>query len=297
MAQFTFAKENSDFILEKIFSCGIALALACKLTAIQMSAVFIIMGQAHFTLTYIYQIKAGLATPRNVVLFVLCMTALYTTSFYYPPFFTLFAASSLVIHTYVAEVKLQRRRMNIGYLALMAGVMVVNSTVSINQLFGLHLPVDTVCYVILLIGFSAGFGYFIRAKRPISIQAYTIFAIGLLLTYIALALTDRFPYPYTSLGFIGVSHYLTFYAVTARKLYRNNRKRLLVFIGEAAVLNLLIAAGYFSLVWGWWRNDDLYTLWYLPTAFYAWTVMHFISTFKASDYAGSLSFKPSKASF
>src|SRR3990172_7728884 len=103
MTQVVFAEENKDFILEKIFSCSVALALLFALSPEQVRDAYIVLGQAHFTLTYLYQIKAGRATPRSLSLFFPCIAALLAAAYMYPSAFTLFAASSLVYHTYAAE--------------------------------------------------------------------------------------------------------------------------------------------------------------------------------------------------
>jgi len=300
MTAVVFAKENKDYILEKIFSCSVALAILYAFSPEKVRDSYIILGQAHFTLTYLYQIKTGKATPRTLSLFTICMTTLYTAAMVYQAAFTLFAATTLIFHTNVAEVKLQKRRMNIGYLFLMTSIMLINSAELANALWGHHIDAGIICYFIMAIGIPAGILYLVKAQKPLSIDASVIFMIAMLLVYIWLELSGHFPSPYKSFGFIVIAHYMTFYVVTARKFYREDRKKLLPFLTQSAILNFCMVTGYFALLYKWIEtgavHSFVYQLWYLPVAFYAWTVMHFVSTLNAGDYTGALGLRVSKLS-
>ncbi len=289
--RFTFAKENKVFIFEKFFTFSLLLLMLFKLSPDQVLTAFIILGQAHFILAYLYQIKAGKATFRNIALFSLCMPIFYIAAVTYPMQFLILTAAWGVFHINISEVRFQKRKMNPGYFCLMVAIMLISSCWIANNFPNVHIPVDRVCYLTLLAGIPAGIWYFVKAKKPLSIEAYAVFLVIVLLVYIGIGLSGVQPSAAKVFAIPNIMHYITFYAATARRFYREDKEKMFLFLSEVTFINLCMAAGYFALMWGLWSNKTLYTFWYAPTAFYAWSFMHAAATFKPRDYAGSLNLR------
>lgn len=281
------ARTNKDFILEKLFSCSVALAIVFLLAPTDVLDTYIVLGQAHFTITYLYQVKAGKFTLRNIVLFYLLAASLFYLAALSPAGITLFAASALIYHVYFSELGILNRKVTPAYLVLMAAVMIINGIWLVNALWGTSIDADMFCYLLLGAGFLAGLWY-IAHHEVIEVEAFFILLLIILLGYIGLQLTGNVPSPYKTYGFIVIAHYMTSYVTVARRLRAEEPQKVPVFITESVLMNLIMLAGYilvqvYPAQIGW-----FYTLWYMPVSFYVWTLMHFASTARLVPFIGDL---------
>ncbi len=287
MMKLSFAPTNRDFVLEKLFSCGVALAIVFMLAPTDVLNTYIVLGQAHFTITYLYQVKAGKFTLRNTLLFYLLAAALFYLAALSPAGITLFAASALIYHVYFSELGILKRKVTPAYLILMAAVMMINGIWLVNALWGTSIDADMFCYFLLGAGFLAGLWHITR-KAVVEVEAFFILLLIILLGYIGLQLSGNVPSPYKTYGFIVIAHYMTSYVTVVRRLRANAPQKVPVFITESVLMNLIMLAGYilvqvYPAQIGW-----VYTVWYMPVSFYVWTLMHFASTARLVPFAGRL---------
>lgn len=287
MMRVDFSPTNRDFILEKLFSCGVALALVCLLAPTDVLNTYIVLGQAHFTITYLYQAKAGKFTLRNILLFYALLAVLFYLSFLSPAGITLFAASTLIYHVYYSELGILKRRVSPVYLVLMVAIMAINGIWLINALWGMSIDADGLCYLLLGVGGLAGGWHAIRS-RAVEVEAFFVFLTLVLLGYIALQLSGNVPSPYKTYGFIVISHYLTSYVAAARKIRARTPGKLPVFITESVFMNLFMLAGYILVQVSPEQLGWVYTVWYMPVSFYVWTLMHFASTARILPLLGHI---------
>ena len=268
---------------EKLFSCGVALIFCFMLSPQEVSDAYTVLGQAHFILCYLYQVKAGKASPVNLFLYAACAVAIFSAAFSAASAFTLFAAAFLVYHVYIGEMKLLSRTMKYGYFGLITAIAMINGSWLANALWHLDIRVDLLCYFILAAGFLSGLWYILHHKT-IEIEAFFVFLVIVLLGYIGLELTGYAPSPYKTLGFIIITHYMTWYVATVRRFSGDPQGKLPIFLKEMLFVNLCILTGYVAITRFLGMDNFLYKVWYMPLSFYVWAVMHFLSTFKIKDY-------------
>ena len=286
MTELAFAETNNYFIKEKIFSAGFALLICFAFVPLEVLDVYIILGHAHFMLSHLYLAKAGKATRKNVFLFLVSLISLFVVAFQWPNAFTLFVASFLVLHVYISEIKILNIRLNFWYLSLMLAIMMLNGAWLTNAFWQIDLRPDLMSYFFLSAG-SVVFAWYLFRRKTIEINAFFIFLSLILLAYIGLELSGNPPSPYKTYGFIVITHYMTFYVLYIRNFYKVGSEKLKTFVNEIFILNIVIIFGYIIVTMFLGQDNLLYKFWYMPISFYVWTLMHFLTTLRKSDYAGA----------
>ena len=281
---FSFAERNNRFITEKLISVGFALSIIMLCIPNTVFNTYVVMGHAHIAMAILYQMKAGKVNFTKAVLYAVLVSALFWVGFNYYEFFTLFAASFLIFHVYSGEVKFINRKYNLPYFILTLCILTITNSWLITVLWGVQLDMSVIWPPVLMAAFFAIMLFFYEHRR-IEIEAFFVFLLGLLATLAALEFFDARPLPVQILGFIVLAHYMTFYVNYGYKMLKNKGKAgFSIFTLESVLANLVFFIGFLLVIRVLGTQSPLYEFGYSPTAFYAWTLSHFITTFKISDY-------------
>lgn len=284
----TFSKTNRDFITEKIFSCAVALGIVLTLLPQDVSSAYIILGHAHFVLTYIYQVKSGRVRAHQMFLFAALATALFSWAQVSPNGVTLFAASALIYHTYFSDMGILKRKMSWPYFLAMSAIMAINGIWLVNVLWDKYYDATPVCYLVIGVA-SCGALMAALRKKAVEVDAFFVFLLLVLLGYMGLAFSGYTPSPYKTYGFIVITHYMTSYVATIRQLHARNKVQNIKFLMLALVLNIAMFAGFVVVTHNLAQMEWLYMAWYMPVSFYVWTLLHFASTATILPYLARFS--------
>lgn len=262
--------------------CAIAL-VAILLFSISTPLVFlsfIILGKAHFALTYFYQKQAGKITKNVIFLQILALGLLFIIA--RPeryPWFLLMAGSLFAVHFFQDEIKLFGKVPNAKlFLAGMAMAMGYFGFLA-DAVFSFHiLPVSLLVGIILFF-LSLALSFF--EKTPFdTLQLY--FGFILIIFCLLWIFSIHLPLP-TLLGSVLLLHYTRWYIYYFWKV-KPNTLALRKYLSLSLAINIAVFAVYFASI-TFHLLSPMYLYLYSPLYFYIWAILHIVFSFRKSDYA------------
>jgi hypothetical protein len=255
------------------FMCSFILALIAVvvLSAKNVFQFFIVLGQGHFLLAYVYQWRAGKIGSRylSAYLSILAILIYATTIFREPQLWTFVVAGTIfAIHFFVDEVFINSLIITTQRYILGAAFVVMYGALLLRSAYEVDLPltigvVAGMCTIPMIVRSAA-------SKKIEAIDMFFITSIGVLalMAFIPWAISLE-----AALGFIILFHYIRWYI---HYLFRfqssEDRTRFTTYIRDVLVVNLVIVGLFFSYR----IYADMPVLEYLfePTYFYIWTILH-----------------------
>lgn len=248
-----------------------ALIVASSNNPLLITTLFIVFGQGHFVITYLYQWRAKLITKQYIILYLLIGSGVF--------WFINEATSAVIllvtsiifsVHYYFDEARiLAGNNTSISFLLLAPSIAVFNSYLLFEKFqFDIFIPVLAVSIILLGVALYRFGARTVIRKDVVCTQLST-----LILTFIYLA---NFPVPSeVILGVIIIHHYCTWYIYQYLKL-RNDVSRLGTYVTDVLVINVLIISGFVLYTGG--VGQNLLQYFYFPEYFYGWTILHIIFT-------------------
>jgi hypothetical protein len=273
---------NKTFLVEKAISIPIVIALIFLLTPAQVLTMFIVLGQAHFFIAYLYQYRAGKISARYATLYAIVLAICLTTLLYFERLDLLIVASGIIFLTHFLqdEVFLIGKRATRFTLLEMLPVLLLYTGFLLSSIMRIRLMPELVTLATAVIVLFVIASIWNR-RAPDSISVYFLGISALLLylyhfkVYVPIEIL---------LGTLVLLHYSSWYIAYYFKV-RNDAFRRASYLKAVASCNLLAVGLYafFLTPAGSW----LFVL-FAPGFFYTWTLMHTLFSIRWNDWKNSL---------
>lgn len=283
--------ENRLFVIEKAISCFVALLIVIAFSPVHVLDVVVVLGHAHFALTYFYQYKAGKVKGRYLFLYLIGLAVFFYISFSYFIAFTVFVATFFLFHNFFDEFKLRQEKPSVEYLAIILLLVAILSGWTADYFSrGSNITnlliVGAVGVSTLLLLVKGIIGQLhLDLKSP-----YMIFLIGMALLFLTLEYTGNRPDARESFGFVILLHYFAWYIRLGVRFFKQDKENFKTYLKRIVIVNAIFMVGYYIIVVEMERQGASYQYTYRPLAFYVWTLMHLITTFRISDYKSAFNF-------
>lgn len=276
-------------IVEKIVSLGLAAALVAGLDWRSVIVCFIVLGQGHFLLAYLYQARAGKIRGLYLLNYA-CWAALILAVYWSHPFAAgltavatiYFAWHMAVDEYYLLETPLNLRSspLHLGRLLEMVPLVLVYAAAVCDAMlahgswrqFPELLGPSLVVSLLAMLAYAALVG--LSGYRP-DRRSWAILVPGFLLDLSAkLGWLQLVPPPKLS-GYIILFHYFSWYLHYYTSLSGPRRR---TYLRDVVAVNALVLALYLTYAKtgpGW--------LFFQEQNFYLWTMMHLISSTRPHD--------------
>ena len=275
---------QAAFVIEKVLSLSLVALAVFFLSPPALLMTFIVLGQGHFFIAYLYQYRAKKITRSYIGLYALALIPSLATLLWFGRLDLLvFAAGTIfLIHFLQDEVFLAGKKPALLRTLEMTPVFFLYVGFLLDIVLRLPvLPYLAAAAATVLILYAATL---VRVRRlPDLLGAYFLALAGLLF-YLYLANVNV---PLRVLiGALVLLHYSTWYIQYFYKV-RSNAERLRTYIRSVLACNLLAVALYalFLTPLG---NPWLFVL-FSPSFFYIWTMQHILFSIRWNDWKGSFS--------
>ena len=284
--------ENQLFVFEKMVSCAVALGFVFLLSPQHVLDAVVVLGHAHFALSYFYQYKAGKAKPVYLLPYAVVLGLSFYLRYEYEAFFLIFVATFFLFHNFFDEFKLRSEKPSVEYLAL---ILILVSTLSgwTTDFF----TGSDITQMLIYISCGAG-GVLLIAKAIISRVeinwrcSYLHFLLLMTGVFLLMEFTGHRPDARESFGAVILIHYMAWYIRLGVRFHKDSTVIFNTYIKRVLIANCIFMAGYYVVVIAMERQGILYEGIYHPFGFYAWTLMHLLTTFRLSDYKSAFNFFP-----
>ena len=285
---------NGRVVGEKIFSAALAGGLAYYLDWRSLVATFIVLGQGHFLIAYLYQARAGKIGPSYAIRY-LFWVAVILSIYRLHPFaagLTTIATIYFALHMAVDELYLTRYPLKLNqspvhgarvlemlpfivvYAAAVSDAMLAHGAwLQFPALAGPALTVAKVAYLAYLL-LLALTGY-----RPDRLSVYLLSVGACLSLSSQLGWLEQVPAPKLS-GFIILFHYFNWYLHYFLSLTAPLKG---TYLKQVVSLNLVVVALY-RLV----GATGLGWILFQERNFYVWTLLHLITSTRPADLKAML---------
>lgn len=282
---------GSLFVYEKLISAVTVLALIAILSPDNVVNAFVVLGHAHFALSYLYQYKAGKMKVIYLIPYVLLVIAFFGFRYFDPIIFMLFVATFFLFHNFFDEFKLRSEKPTVEFSAL----IILLTGLIVGWIVDFFMATDNA--LAIFGGAGAVSCFLLIAKffksKTVSIpwnNAYFWYLSLLLIIFLGMELTGHRPDARESFGFIVLMHYMTWYIRLGTRFWVEKGGKFNVYLRDTAIANAVFIAGYYIVVVELERQGILYEGIYRPLGFYVWTLMHLVTTLRLSDYQNAFRF-------
>lgn len=231
---------------------------------------FIVLGQAHFALGYLYRFKAGKVSLNNCLVYLILFLLIFSLpSFLDSKIILAITALLFSIHFFFDEARIFKGDNNVSILLIIPPVLLFFSSV-LNIEMGLDLvPVSIgISALIYILVFISSRKKELQAKENIYINAFTIF-------FILIYLLDYSVSGEALFGSIILMHIFTWYLFYHKKTW-SNRKRNRQYLIDVLVINLLLI-GLYCL----YDKQTVFAplaILFNATFYYCWAILHIITS-------------------
>lgn len=242
----------------------LALTAVLILSRHQIVDAFIVFGQGHFLLAYLYQWRAGkvghtyltlYATASFVLILGLaCLPDIYEWSLIVAG--TIFAAHFFFDEYFIHQISTEWKRQSLGvvFIALFCSVLVQSA-------FGISFATAAIVLAI------AAITLFVMGNR----ETVDIFFLGCTALLAAMLVIPWILSIEVMLGFIVLFHYARWYTHFYFRL-RTHAERFREYVRDVVVINGFIVALFAVFVAS--SRSTILVYMFAPTYFYAWTILH-----------------------
>jgi hypothetical protein len=276
--------EDKSFVFERVVSCLMVLGVVLFLSPQHVLDAVVVLGHAHFALSYFYQSKAG----KIRLIYLLPYAVVLGISFYlryeYEAFFLIFVATFFLFHNFFDEFKLRSEKPSAEYLVLIFILVATLSGWTADFFIGSH-----VTKILIYISFAVG-GILLGAKAVLGRVeinwrcSYLHFLLLMMGIFLTMEFTGHRPDARESFGAVILIHYMAWYIRLGMRFKQQGVAVFNTYIKRVLIANFIFMAGYYVVVIAMERQGILYEVIYAPFGFYVWTLMHLLTTFRLSDY-------------
>lgn len=253
-----------------LLSLVAAFAVVGTLSPAAIMSTFIVMGQGHFLLAYLYQWRAGKIGWRYGALYAAAFTLLLIAYQYIPEpkLWTFFVAGSIfAIHFFVDEYFLAKITLTLERILLGSTFIGLYSMLLLRALYFVTIPgVLVVIAGILLIPLIV---QIVRTRvLPFTDGIFILGSFVLLLLLVQPHVISL----HAALGFIIFAHYFRWYLHFYMRLKASpDQARFKKYLVDVAVVNALVVIlfGIFVMYPG-----SILQFAFAPTFFFMWTILH-----------------------
>lgn len=274
------------FITEKGISLTLVSLAVFFLSPSNILMLFVVLGQAHFFIAYLYQYRAGKITKRYLFFFVLTLIASLTVLLYFNRLDLLVIAAGTIfaLHFLQDELFLAGQKPSLLRTFEMAPVFLLYSGLLVSEVLRMEiLTYATALAAIIVIIYGACMAYL--RKLPDLLSAYFLGLTSLLFTIVVLDITVSIR---VLIGALVLLHYSTWYIQYFYKV-RSNPERLTSYVRSVLACNLL-AISLYALFLTPLGKPWLFVL-FTPAYFYIWTLQHILFSIRWPDWRGSFAYK------
>lgn len=260
----------------------LALVSVVLLDPYQVTIAFIVLGQGHFLLTYLYQWKAGKVGITYLSLYALALCALWAGFAFIPDPLSwsyLIAGTIFSIHFFVDEMHINKMALSLEQKLVGFAFVLMYSGLLFDALYAFEAPL-----LLSALAFVACLPLAIEKIRARSISGAEMFFFGSILVLAALLYSQISIHITLALGFIILFHYVRWYLFYFFRFIeeegRSRFRRYLIDVGVTNALVIALFVGYFYL-------PQLAFLRFLfrPEYFFAWTILHVVFSIRISKRA------------
>jgi hypothetical protein len=255
---------------ERIAIGLITLALLAFLPANYFFLAFVMLGQGHFLMTYLYQWKAGKIGTRYMIAYAVALTVLAVLAAYFLPlpFLLLITGSVFALHFFYDEARLHARDNGIS-LGLVWYPAFLFFLVLVKILYTVDLLPAIVIGTLLFVLQSA------RSQTVPASHASTAMYMHIFSAILLFLLIFPIAIPATAvLGAIILYHYMSWYVHYFFRL-RDGGRPLRPYIKNGILVNALVIssfAAFLVLAPGYAKNA--FSFFFAEQYFYMWTLLH-----------------------
>lgn len=310
--------------IQKFLSLVLFLPMVWFLNPETVLITYIVLGHAHFGLTYWYQYKAGRVKPTVLtgLSYIALLAALFWLAFNQPIALLMFVSVFFVLHYYLDEFKMNQERLRLGLFVLVLPFLYL-----LVKGLGIHEQIAFAFYqtepmrqhiygwdaylghhpmaIEYLSNYSAKFAlqpiwgwvfglfalgviyYAVDAFRKKVVSVAAVYILAITAAAIAILWFGSIRQMTSVFGLIVLSHVGHWYISVHQKLKRFAPQRLKGYYLQVALANAIAIGLYFYAV-GLPEAPlagEIERWGYNFHAFMVWTALHLITTIRADDYA------------
>lgn len=274
MVQSFLTNDRAGFLISILSAIG-AVAL---LGPAGIISTFIVMGQGHFLLAYLYQWRAGKIGWRYGALYAIVFSGLLIAYQFIPEpklWTFLIAGSIFAIHFFVDEYFLAKIALSLERILLGVVFVGLYGALLLRALYFFEIPyVLATVAILLLIPLGA---QALRERALSVVDLAFMLASGVL---VVLLVNPQVLSLHAALGSIILAHYMRWYLHFYARLKTNSdQSRLKKYLVDVAVVNALVITLFGVYVM---FQDSFLRFAFEPTFFFIWTILHVLFSIRLS---------------
>lgn len=249
----------------------VALISVALLDPYQVTIAFIVLGQGHFLLTYLYQWKAGKIGVIYLFLYAFALLVLWAGFALIPDPLSwsyLIAGTIFSIHFFVDEMHINKMTLSLEQKLVGFAFVLMYSGLLFDALYAFEAPL-----LLSALAFVACLPLAIEKILTRRISGAEMFFFGSVLVLAALLYSQISIHITLALGFIILFHYVRWYLFYFfRFIEEEGRPRFGRYLIDVGITNVLVVAlfvAYFYL-----PQLSFLRFLFKPEYFFAWTILH-----------------------
>lgn len=246
----------------------------------EIIGMFVVLGQAHFFLTYLYQARAGKIGWTYLVLYVIAVSALFGAAAYSGDaraWTFVLAGSIFAVHFFADEMMMHSMPLTRSRKMLGASFVILYGGLLVREAY--EIEMSPIVYLVAGVGVVP---LVLERLRERSIQIPDMFMLSGIVVLFCIFLVPWSVSLASALGFIILFHYARWYLFMFFRFYTEAGKpRLYGYVRDIVLMNALAMAAYAT-----YRLGGIEFLRYLfnPTYFYIWTVLHVLFSIRVPNH-------------
>ena len=259
------------FLKQQMWAIVAALLFLFMLGPYEALVTFIVLGQGHFLLAYLYKWRAGRIKPSGLTWYLLLAVVIFSLPlFFTPETIFLLAAVLFSVHFFFDEARiLEGEDQKVSLLAMLPPIGLFLSLVAYKELDIDLVPAAIIGSVITLLGL-------LNSKDSTAAANPNVWYVNVFAVFFAfLYLLDVPLSGETIFGAIIVMHIVTWYIYYYHKTYSrldvNSR-----YITDVLLINVAILILFFGYVNS--ESFNLLAYFFEPVYYYCWAMLHIVSS-------------------
>jgi hypothetical protein len=240
------------------------------LNPVQIFIAFVVLGQGHFFLGYLYKIKSRKINWRMLGWYLILLLAVFSLPLFLSNEAVLVTTALLFsIHFFFDEARIMAGENNISIPLIIPPILLFFSSLLNNELNIDYIPESIVLSVVIFFSTALSKGVKeLLSKEIIYVNGFTIFFI---IAYFAnLNFSGE-----AIFGSIVLMHIFTWYLFYQKKTWPN-KKLNRQYILDVIFVNVLVIALFFLFDNGF--MTEILSLLFLPVFYYCWAILHIITS-------------------
>lgn len=266
MKAISYQKDAFGFLAALLFAT-IAVVLFSPPNVVRL---FIVLGQSHFLLAYLYQWRAGKMTTPYLSLYVVLATVFFYTGIFFgfSGWLVVFTGTLFAAHFFIDEFRMAQLPFSIGRAGIGAAFIAPYLAILTNAFIGFNALFETFFISVLFLCVGAAL---VSLQHPWTrTDFFMVIAAGS-----SFFLLSMPPPPEYLLGFIILFHYIRWYFYYFFCLEHNLSRRR-TYMQHVILINIAVFVLYFIYGFSFfrWNNTGFFEYFFDPNFFYLWTVLH-----------------------